>query len=39
MSDHGGHYVRELQEMLAPLAEQVRKQIAGENVKKLYKIE
>ena len=36
--DHGGHYVRELREMLAPLPEPIQKQIAGENVKKLYKI-
>jgi predicted TIM-barrel fold metal-dependent hydrolase len=36
--DHGGHYVRELKEMLAPLPLSVQKQIAGENVKQLYKI-
>lgn len=36
--DHGGHYVRELREMLAPLPEPLQKQIAGENVRKLYKI-
>ena len=36
--DHGGHYVQELREMLAPLPEPVQQQIAGENVRKLYKI-
>jgi predicted TIM-barrel fold metal-dependent hydrolase len=36
--DHGGHYVSELKEMLAPLPLSVQKQIAGENVKQLYKI-
>jgi predicted TIM-barrel fold metal-dependent hydrolase len=36
--DHGGHYVSELKEMLAPLPLPVQKQIAGENVKRLYKI-
>lgn len=36
--DHGGHYVRELQEMLAPLPLSVQRQIAGENVRKLYKL-
>ena len=36
--DHGGHYVQELREMLSPLPEPVQKQIAGENVRQLYKI-
>ena len=36
--DHGGHYVQELREMLSPLPEPVQKQIAGENVRRLYKI-
>jgi hypothetical protein len=37
--DHGGHSVRELKERLIPLAEPIQKQIAGQNVKRLYKIE
>ena len=36
--DHGGHYVRELKDMLAPLPQSVQQQIAGENVKQLYKL-
>jgi hypothetical protein len=36
--DHGGYYVQELKQMLAPLPVPVQQQIAGENVKNLYKI-
>ena len=36
--DHGGHYIQELKEMLSPLPLANQKQIAGENVRALYKI-